>query len=208
MNIVVVGGGLAAANAVEELREQGYEDDLTLVAAEPHLPYERPPLSKGLLLGTAEPDSVFAHDAEWYDAHQVEVLTGSRAEAIDLERGRVTLADRELAYDRLLLATGATPRRLADGRGGRRPRSRYLRTLEDSVGAQGAADRPDRRRRRRLDRARGRRRRPGGGGRGDRGRAGRAAAGGGARPGDRGGVRRPAPRARRRPAARHLRRRR
>ena len=132
MNIVVVGGGLAAANAVEELREQGYEDDLTLVAAEPHLPYERPPLSKGLLLGTAEPDSVFAHDAEWYDAHQVEVLTGSRAEAIDLERGRVALADRELAYDRLLLATGATPRRLpmADEAG---VPVTYLRTLEDSV---------------------------------------------------------------------------
>ncbi len=75
---------------------------------------------------------MFAHDAEWYDAHQVEVLTGSRAEAIDLERGRVTLADRELAYDRLLLATGATPRRLpmADEAG---VPVTYLRTLEDSV---------------------------------------------------------------------------
>ncbi|HWM75534.1 MAG TPA: FAD-dependent oxidoreductase, partial [Nocardioides sp.] len=81
MNIVVVGGGLAGANAVEELRAQGYEDELTLVGAESHLPYERPPLSKGLLLGSAEPDSVFAHDAEWYDEHQVELVLGSRVDA-------------------------------------------------------------------------------------------------------------------------------
>ena len=52
MNIVVVGGGLAGAKAVDELREQGYDGDVTLVGAEHHTPYERPPLSKGLLLGT------------------------------------------------------------------------------------------------------------------------------------------------------------
>jgi len=132
MNIVVVGGGLAGANAVEELRAQGYEDDLTLVGAEAHLPYERPPLSKGLLLGSAEPDSVFAHDAEWYAEHQVELVLDSRVESLDLDRGRVALADRELPYDRLLLATGATPRRLplADAAG---VPVVYLRTLEDSI---------------------------------------------------------------------------
>ena len=63
MNIVVVGAGLAGANAVEELREQGYDGDVTLVGAEHHTPYERPPLSKGLLLGTDEPDAPFVHEA-------------------------------------------------------------------------------------------------------------------------------------------------
>ena len=132
MNIVVVGGGLAAANAVQELRAQGYEGDLTLVGAESHLPYERPPLSKGLLLGSAKPDSVFAHDAEWYAEHQVELVLGSGVDALDLDRGRVTMAGRELPYDRLLLATGATPRRLpiADEAG---VPVTYLRTLDDSV---------------------------------------------------------------------------
>ena len=69
MNIVVVGAGLAAANAVEELRPPGYTGDITLIGAEPHPPYERPPLSKGYLLGNAEPDSVFVHAAEWYADH-------------------------------------------------------------------------------------------------------------------------------------------
>ena len=67
MNIVVVGAGLAAAKAVEGLRDRGYDGDITLFGAEPHLPYERPPLSKGLLLGSDEPDSVFVHDQAWYD---------------------------------------------------------------------------------------------------------------------------------------------
>ena len=62
MNIVVVGAGLAGAKAVEELRTQGYDGDITLIGAESHPPYERPPLSKGLLLGTADPDSVFVHE--------------------------------------------------------------------------------------------------------------------------------------------------
>jgi 3-phenylpropionate/trans-cinnamate dioxygenase ferredoxin reductase component len=132
MNIVVVGGGLAAANAVEELRAQEYAEDITLICAEPHLPYERPPLSKGLLLGSAEPGSVFAHDAAWYDEHEVEVLLGRPVDSIDLDRSRVAVGDGDLGYDRLLLATGATPRHLpiADGAG---VPVAYLRTLDDSL---------------------------------------------------------------------------
>jgi NADPH-dependent 2,4-dienoyl-CoA reductase/sulfur reductase-like enzyme len=132
VHIVVVGAGLAGANAVQELRDQGYSEDITLVGAEPHLPYERPPLSKGLLLGAAEPGSVFVHDAEWYDDHQVEVLLDEPVQAIDLDRGRVALADRDLAYDRLLLATGATPRRLALAEDAGVPVT-YLRTLDDAL---------------------------------------------------------------------------
>jgi 3-phenylpropionate/trans-cinnamate dioxygenase ferredoxin reductase subunit len=132
MNIVVVGGGLAAANAVEELRTQGYTGEVTLVGAEPHLPYERPPLSKGLLLGSAEPDSVFVHDAGWYADHEVDVRLGRPVDGIDLEVSRIHVGEESIGYDRLLLATGATPRRLrvADESGA--PVA-YLRTLDDAL---------------------------------------------------------------------------
>jgi NADPH-dependent 2,4-dienoyl-CoA reductase/sulfur reductase-like enzyme len=132
MNIVVIGAGLAGANAVEELRTQGYAGDITLIGAEPHPPYERPPLSKGLLLGTADPDSVFVHDTHWYADQQVDLLTGSTVTDIDLDTGHVTVAGRRLPYDRLLFATGAQPRRLplVDASGADVV---YLRTLDDAL---------------------------------------------------------------------------
>ena len=132
MNIVVVGGGLAGASAVDELREQGYDGDVTLVAAEHHTPYERPPLSKGLLLGTDEPDAPFVHEAGWYADHGVTLLTGDPVSALDLGARTVTVGGRPIAWDRLLLATGAQPRHLAavDESGAD---VTYLRTLEDSL---------------------------------------------------------------------------
>ncbi len=132
MNIVIVGAGLAGAAAAEELRNQGHTGPLTLVGAEPHPPYERPPLSKGLQLGTAEPDSVFVHPTRWYADHDVDLVTGNPVTGIDLDAGHVTLSDRRLDYDRLLLATGAQPRRLeiADRSGAD---VLYLRTLDDAL---------------------------------------------------------------------------
>jgi NADPH-dependent 2,4-dienoyl-CoA reductase/sulfur reductase-like enzyme len=132
MNIVVIGAGLAGANAVEELRTQGYTGDITLIGAEAHPPYERPPLSKGLLLGTADPDSVFVHDTHWYADQQVDLLTGTTVTGFDLDADQVALGARQLSYDRLLLATGAQPRRLplADSSGADVV---YLRTLDDSL---------------------------------------------------------------------------
>lgn len=132
MNIVVIGAGLTGANAVEELRNQGYSGDITLIGAEPHLPYERPPLSKGLLLGTAEPGSVFAHDHDWYADHQVDLRLGSPVTELDLGRRHVGVARTRIAYDRLLLATGASPRRLPLAE----PSNTgvvYLRTLDDAL---------------------------------------------------------------------------
>ncbi len=76
---VVVGGGLAAAKAVETLRAEGYDGGITVVAREPHRPYERPPLSKDYLRGEAERDAVFPLAADWYAEHDVEVLTGTTA---------------------------------------------------------------------------------------------------------------------------------
>ena len=131
-SIVVVGGGLAGAKAVEGLRARGYDGDITLFGAEPHLPYERPPLSKGLLLGSDEPDSVFVHDQAWYDDQRVDLRTGVEVTALDLDRRRVTAGGAEVAFDRLLLTTGSAPRRLpmADNAGA--PVA-YLRTLDDSL---------------------------------------------------------------------------
>lgn len=132
MDIIVIGGGIAAAHAAEELRARGHDGSLTVLAAEPHTPYERPPLSKDLLLGKAEPDSAQVLAPEWYPDHDVDLRTGTRATGIDLERRRVLVGDEELPYDRLLIATGATPRRLADLDDIDVPVA-YLRTLGDSV---------------------------------------------------------------------------
>ena len=131
MRIVVVGGGLTAASAVAELRDQGHQGSVTVLAAEPHLPYERPPLSKGLLLGDSTEDAARVHDREWYDDHDVELHLAGPVTGLDLDTGTVTTAERTFGYDRLLLATGARPRRLelADASGAP---TAYLRTLEDS----------------------------------------------------------------------------
>ena len=129
---VIVGAGLAGAQAAETLREEGFDGPVVLVGAEPERPYERPPLSKQYLLGTAGRDSAFVHDTAWYAEHDVDLRTGVRATRLDPAAHRVALdTGEELAYARLLLATGASARRLpvpgADLEG-----VRYLRTLADA----------------------------------------------------------------------------
>jgi 3-phenylpropionate/trans-cinnamate dioxygenase ferredoxin reductase subunit len=111
---VIVGAGLAGAKAAQTLRETGFGGEVVLLGEEPERPYERPPLSKGLLLGTAERESVFVHEAGWYAAHGVDLRTGTRVTAIDRAARQVELAGGlRIGYDALLLATGAAPRRLA-----------------------------------------------------------------------------------------------
>jgi 3-phenylpropionate/trans-cinnamate dioxygenase ferredoxin reductase subunit len=113
-SFVVVGGGLAGAKAVEALREQGYDGALTLVGAEKHLPYERPPLSKGYLAGSSPREEMDVHDAEWYGDNHVELLLGTVVADLDPAIHAVTLDDgRPLRYDKLLLATGSRPRTLS-----------------------------------------------------------------------------------------------
>jgi NADPH-dependent 2,4-dienoyl-CoA reductase/sulfur reductase-like enzyme len=131
MSVVVVGGGVAAGTAVTALRENGYGGRVVLVAAEDHLPYERPPLSKGYLLGDDPIETVYLHDHAWYADHDVELRLGEAVEAVDRASRTVRTAAAELRYDQLVLATGAQPRhlRVADESG--RPVS-YLRTIEDS----------------------------------------------------------------------------
>jgi 3-phenylpropionate/trans-cinnamate dioxygenase ferredoxin reductase subunit len=111
---VIVGAGLAGAKAAQTLRDEGFGGSIVLIGEEPERPYERPPLSKGLLLGSGEPDSVFVHDASWYADHGVELRTATRASAIDRADRRVQLADgQRISYDKLLLTTGSAPRALA-----------------------------------------------------------------------------------------------
>ncbi|SCF16838.1 3-phenylpropionate/trans-cinnamate dioxygenase ferredoxin reductase subunit [Micromonospora coriariae] len=111
---VIVGGGLAGARAAQTLREEGFDGGLVVIGDEPERPYERPPLSKGLLTGAAEPDSVYVHDALWYAEHDVDLRTAVRAVAVDRADGEVQLADgQRIRYDKLLLATGSRPRDLA-----------------------------------------------------------------------------------------------
>ena len=84
-SVAVVGGGLAAAKAVEALRDGGFGGRVVLFSAERHLPYERPPLSKGYLLGNDPLEQAFVHPQEWYDEHGVELQLGTPVTRIDLE---------------------------------------------------------------------------------------------------------------------------
>ncbi|HMM97274.1 FAD-dependent oxidoreductase [Phycicoccus sp.] len=130
--VVVVGGGLAGAKTVEALREQGFEGAVTLLAAEAHLPYERPPLSKAYLAGRASLDDTVVHEAGWYLDHDVDLRTGVRVTSVDALAHRVRLADgAELGYDRLVLATGSAPRHLSLP-GATEGAVHYLRTREDA----------------------------------------------------------------------------
>src|SRR4051812_14621874 len=111
---VIVGGGLAGAKAAETLREEGHDGPIVLVGNERERPYERPPLSKEYLRGEAGRDKVFAHPEDFYAEHDIELRLGRGAVRLDLAAREIELDDGErLAYDRLLLTTGARPRRLS-----------------------------------------------------------------------------------------------
>ncbi|QNP72868.1 FAD-dependent oxidoreductase [Streptomyces roseirectus] len=110
---VIVGGGLAGAKAAEALRAEGFTGRVILICDERDHPYERPPLSKGFLLGKEERDSVFVHEPAWYARNDIELHLGQTVTAIDRAAKTVRLGDGTIvAYDKLLLATGAEPHRL------------------------------------------------------------------------------------------------
>ncbi|MEU9866104.1 FAD-dependent oxidoreductase [Streptomyces sp. NPDC047971] len=110
---VIVGGGLAGAKAAETLRSEGFTGRVILIGDERDHPYERPPLSKGYLTGKEERESVFVHEPAWYARAEVELHLGQPVTVIDREARTVRLGDgTTIRYDRLLLATGAEPRRL------------------------------------------------------------------------------------------------
>ncbi|MCG5431886.1 FAD-dependent oxidoreductase [Mycobacterium sp. MYCO198283] len=128
--IVIVGGGLAATRAAEQLRKTGYRAPVTIVSDEVHLPYDRPPLSKAVL--RSQLDDVTLKPREFYDDNDITLRLGSAATALDTAAQTVTLADGDtLRYDELIIATGLLPRRIPsfpdlDG-------IHVLRTLDESL---------------------------------------------------------------------------
>jgi 3-phenylpropionate/trans-cinnamate dioxygenase ferredoxin reductase subunit len=129
---VIVGGGLAAARAAEGIRESDHTGPIVLVTKENRLPYERPPLSKGALKGDDPYDSAFTHDEQWYADNDVRLVLGNEATSVDPAAHRLTLADGEVVeYERLLLATGSTARRL-DVPGADLEGVLYLREMQES----------------------------------------------------------------------------
>jgi 3-phenylpropionate/trans-cinnamate dioxygenase ferredoxin reductase component len=110
---VIVGAGLTGAKAAETLRAEGFDGRLLLLGQEDERPYERPPLSKAYLRGEADPASLYVHDEGFYAANDIELRTSTAVRSIDPAGRRLELASGErIGYDRLLLATGAAPRRL------------------------------------------------------------------------------------------------
>ena len=128
---VIVGGGLAGAKAAEALRADGFEGEVVLFGSEPERPYERPPLSKGYLLGKEDREKAFVHPAGWYDQHDVDLRIGVTVAMIDPAAHLVTFDGGTIAYDKLLLATGASARRI-DIPGAGLGNVLYLRTLPES----------------------------------------------------------------------------
>jgi len=132
---VIAGASLAGAKAAETLRDEGFDGEIVLLGAEQERPYERPPLSKGYLLGKDERESIYVHAADWYAEQGVDFRPGVTVTAIDRAAASVVTSGaagtEELHYDKLLLTTGASPRRL-NFPGSDRDDVLYLRTVQDS----------------------------------------------------------------------------
>lgn len=110
---IIVGAGLAGAKAAEALRTNGFGGQIVLLGDEDEPPYDRPPLSKGYLLGTSERDMIYIHPPQWYRDHDVKLRLGTSVAEIDRDSHEVrTQRGERLGYDQLLLTTGSSPRRL------------------------------------------------------------------------------------------------
>lgn len=109
--VVIVGASLAGGRAAEQLRRGGWAGRIVLVGEEPERPYDRPPLSKKFMRGQIEAQKLFFRAPDWYEAQKIEVLFGRRAVSLSTTAREVTLEDgQQLAYEKLLIATGAAPR--------------------------------------------------------------------------------------------------
>ena len=129
---VIVGAGLAGAKAAQTLREEGFDGHITLIGDETVRPYERPPLTKGFLTGADPIDKAFVHEESWYADNGVELRLGTAITDVDRDAHEVRLADGErIGYTKLLLATGASARRL-NVPGADLPHVHHVRTASDS----------------------------------------------------------------------------
>ncbi|MGH3466566.1 MAG: NAD(P)/FAD-dependent oxidoreductase [Thermocrispum sp.] len=130
--VVIVGASLTGASAAQTLREEDFGGRIVLVGAEPERPYERPPLSKGFILGETKRDKLYVHDETWYTTNSVDLVLGRSVAQVDRAAHDIVLEDGEkLGYTTLLLATGASPRHL-DVPGGELDGVHHLRRIRDA----------------------------------------------------------------------------
>ncbi|HTP19477.1 MAG TPA: FAD-dependent oxidoreductase [Solirubrobacteraceae bacterium] len=128
---VIAGASLAGAKAAQELRERGFDGRVVLIGSEPERPYERPPLTKDYLRGESDRDKAYVHAADFYEKHEIELMTETTVTGIDPDGSRLTLdGGRELSYDKLLLTTGSEPRRISTP-GAELEGIYYMRSLAD-----------------------------------------------------------------------------
>jgi 3-phenylpropionate/trans-cinnamate dioxygenase ferredoxin reductase subunit len=130
---VIVGTGQAGFQTAASLRTEGYQKKITLIGEEPHIPYQRPPLSKGFQLGLQDSESIELRPKQFYLDHQIDLIAGKRVTAIDRTQQNVTLASGErFPYDKLVLAVGARNRTLSL-KGAELDGVLYLRSLDEAV---------------------------------------------------------------------------
>jgi 3-phenylpropionate/trans-cinnamate dioxygenase ferredoxin reductase subunit len=133
MKTLVIGGSHAALAFAAELRKLSADAAITLISADPELPYQRPPLSKAYMSQKVSFDQILFRPADWYETNRIALKQGMRVETIDRENRTATLTDGEvLAYDHLVFATGARPRRLPAAIGGALPNVFVMRDLSDA----------------------------------------------------------------------------
>lgn len=132
MRAVIIGAGQAGAQGAISLRQAGFDGEILLFGDEDALPYQRPPLSKAYLQGELAPDRLYLRPPAFYDAQDITLRLGERVAKIGRQAREIeTQAGERIPYDKLLIATGAPPRRL-NAPGADLPGVHYLRTLADS----------------------------------------------------------------------------
>ena len=129
--VVVIGAGQAGASLVSKLRDEGYQDAITLVGDEPVPPYQRPPLSKKYLLGEMSAERLYLRPARYYSDARIDLRLGTPVTGIDRAARAVMLGDERLDYAHLVLATGSVPRHLPASIGGDLGGVHVVRTLAD-----------------------------------------------------------------------------
>jgi len=130
-HFVIIGAGQAGSSLAGTLRAKGFEGEVTLIGAEPHHPYQRPPLSKDYLLGEMPRDRLFLRNQSYYDEARIRLRLGRPVTRIDRAAKTVHLGEETISYDRLALTVGLTPRRLPTAAGGALEGVHTIRTLAD-----------------------------------------------------------------------------
>ena len=131
--LVIIGAGQAAIQCINSLKKEGYSGEITLVGEEEHLPYQRPPLSKGFLDDSVNKERLYFKKLEFYIENQIQLKLGNKVLKVDLGSEKVFLSDQtELEFDKLVFATGSKVRKL-DFPGNELDSVHYLRGLDDAV---------------------------------------------------------------------------